>query len=75
MSVLESYFKNGVEPTAEALKALTSRYPWFTAAQVLSSDKGEPLSGYDVDIEKLTEESEGEIISRFLRKGEYGIVA
>ena len=75
MSVLESYFKNGVEPTAEALKALTSRYPWFTAAQVLSSDKGEPLSGYDVDIERLTEESEGEIISRFLRKGEYRIVA
>ena len=30
---------------------------------------------YAVDIEKIAEESEGEIISRFLRKGDYRIVA
>jgi hypothetical protein len=30
---------------------------------------------YAVDAEKIAEESEGEIISRFLRKGDYRIVA
>ena len=76
MSVLESYFKNGVEPTAEALKALSSRYPWFTAARNLKARlEGAKNLRYEIDVEKLAEESEGELINRFLRMGDFRIVA
>ena len=72
MALLDSYITQGVKPDSQQLDALLERYPWFSAARVLRAD--EPLR-YDIDVEKIAEESEGEIISRFLRKGDYRIVA
>ena len=76
MSVLKNYLEGGAKPTAEELKELLAKYPWFEAACALADEKGVSLcDAYGVDIEKIAEESEGEIISRFLRKGDYRIVA
>ena len=60
----------------EKITELLTKYPWYEVAQVLKaqSESG-VLSRYEVDAEKIAEESEGEIISRFLRKGDYRIVA
>lgn len=76
MSVLKNFIKEGKRPTAEELQQLLEKYPWYEAARVLN-ERGEELlcDSYPVDIEKLAEESAGEIISRFLRKGDYRIVA
>ncbi len=60
----------------EKITELLTKYPWYEVTQVLKaqSESG-VLSRYEVDAEKIAEESEGEIISRFLRKGDYRIVA
>ncbi len=76
MSVLKNYIAGGVKPTAEELNELIEKYPWFEAARALvDDDKMQLLDAYDIDIEKLAEESEGELINRFLRKNDYRIVA
>ena len=76
MSVLGKYVNEGVTPTAEELNELLARYPWYEAARECKSKIENPLlSCYAVDVEKLAEVSEGEIISRFLRKDDYRIVA
>ena len=76
MSVLGKYVNEGVAPTAEELNELLARYPWYEAARECKSKIESPLlSCYAVDVEKLAEVSEGEIISRFLRKDDYRIVA
>ena len=76
MSVLKNYIACGVKSTAEELSELIEKYPWFEAARALTDDgKMQLLDVYDIDIEKLAEESEGELINRFLRKSDYRIVA
>ena len=76
MSVLKNYLEGGAKPTAEELKELLAKYPWFEAACALADEKGVSFHDvYSVDIEKLAEESEGELINRFLRKHDYRIVA
>ena len=57
------------------LNELLERYPWFSAAQIMKVELQGVKSRYDVDAEVIAQESEGEIINRFLRKGEYRIVA
>ncbi len=77
--------------STDAVAALVRRYPWFTAArrveahlsgsispveQLLSECRnGSLLDMQGVDIERLIEETEGEIIDRFLRLDDYRIVA
>ena len=63
-------------PEVETLDALLNKYPWFAAARMLKKEQesGEK-NRYDIDVDRIAEESEGEIISRFLRKGDYRIVA
>ena len=74
--MLKNYIAGGVKPTAEELNELIEKYPWFEAARALvDDDKMQLLDAYDIDIEKLAEESEGELINRFLRKNDYRIVA
>ena len=58
--------------TEDRISELLAKYPWYEAARVAA------LGGAvrrEVDVEKLAEESEGEIISRFLRKTDFRIVA
>mgnify|MGYP003308143788 CR=1 FL=1 len=57
----------------DRVSELLAKYPWYEVARVAQS-QSEPQR-YDVDVEKIAEESEGEIISRFLRKTDYRIVA
>ena len=71
MSLVEKYMNGEVVSDAE-LNALLERYPWFSAAKALRDGLAQR---YGIDVEKLAEESEGEIISRFLRKSDYRIVA
>ena len=71
MSLVDKYMNGEVISDAE-LDALLERYPWFLAAKALRNGS---TQRYDIDIEKLAEESAGEIISRFLRKNDYRIVA
>ena len=64
-----------------ALEDLVERYPWFSAARALRDG----VAAYSVhngsaqlkaiDIQRLAEESEGELIDRFLRLDDYRIVA
>ena len=76
MSVLKNYLEGGAKPTAAELSELLTNYPWFEAARALTDDdKMQLLDAYNVDIEKLAEESDGELINRFLRKSDYRIVA
>ena len=58
--------------TEEQISQLLAKNPWYEVARVAA------LGGAvrrEVDVEKLAEESEGEIISRFLRKTDFRIVA
>ena len=73
MSLVERSVSGKV--SAEELNDLLTRYPWFSAAKVLREQSEGVMSRYEIDSEKIAEESEGEIISRFLRKGDYRIVA
>ena len=59
--------------TEEQIAELLAKYPWYEAARVAKLQSAPQR--YTVDAEKIAEESEGEIISRFLRKGDYRIVA
>ena len=64
------------EPISVAeLDAILEKYPWFSAAQQLKDSLEGAKLRYDVDVEKIAEISEGEIINRFLRKNDYRIVA
>ena len=63
-------------PEVETLDALLNKYPWFAAARMLKKEQESGVKNrYDIDVDRIAEESEGEIISRFLRKGDYRIVA
>ena len=74
--MLKNYLEGGAKPTAAELSELLTNYPWFEAARALTDDdKMQLLDAYNVDIEKLAEESDGELINRFLRKSDYRIVA
>ncbi|MBR4849785.1 MAG: hypothetical protein IKV09_02530 [Alistipes sp.] len=72
MAVLEKYTTLGIRPSDAELDELLARYPWFEAVRVVK--EGRELL-YDIDAEKIGEESAGELIERFLRKGDYRIVA
>ena len=75
MSLIECV-KSGGEVDVAALKEVLAKYPWFEAARALEKQsQNEANARYSVDVEKIAEESSGEIISRFLRKGDYKIVA
>ena len=74
MALVDKYLRGEVIPEAE-LDALLDKCPWFSVAQALKLSSKGVAPRYDIDIEKLTEESEGEIINRFLRKNDYRIVA
>ena len=74
MSLVERYIAEG-RVSVEELKAVQAEYPWFSVAKALQEQAEGKVLRYDVDAEKIAEESEGEIISRFLRKGDYRIVA
>ena len=85
MGVMKSYIE-GFTPTHEALEALLVQYPWFSAARavceyeaqgrvLLPSGATSSLMLADVSGEIIGEESEGEIIDRFLGLDDYRIVA
>ena len=59
--------------TEDRVSELLAKYPWYEVARVAQSQS--TPRRYSVNIDKIAEESEGEIISRFLRKGDYRIVA
>ena len=60
----------------ERIVELLAKYPWYEVTRALKAQsEGVSPQRYAVDIEKIAEESEGEIISRFLRKTDYRIVA
>ena len=65
-------FLAGEEISEKELNELLEKYPWFSAAKALSDGS---TQRHKIDIAKIIEESEGEIISRFLRKSDYRIVA
>ena len=73
MSLVDKYIADVI--SEKELSDLLSKYPWFSAAIALKEQTEKGSRRYDVDIEKIAEESEGEIISRFLRKGDYRIIA
>lgn len=74
MALVERYIAEG-GVSGEELNALLAEYPWFAAAKALREQSEGKVLRHAIDAEKIAEESEGEIISRFLRKGEYRIVA
>ena len=57
----------------DRVSELLAKYPWYEVARVAQSQS--VPQRYGVDIESIAEESEGEIISRFLRKTDFRIVA
>ena len=59
--------------TEEQVAELLAKYPWYEAARVAKSQSAPQR--YAVDAEKIAEESEGELINRFLRMGDFRIVA
>ena len=79
------------QPSAADVEALYARYPWCSSLRVLLthiSGTSDPiaelfaegrgassLSRLSIDIARLTTETEGEIIDRFLRLNDYRIVA
>lgn len=73
MSLVERNTAGAV--SAEELNALLEKYPWFSVARALQEQSKGNVLRHEVDVAKIAEESEGEIISRFLRKGDYRIVA
>jgi len=72
--LLERYLA-GEDITVAELDELLERYPWLEPARQLKLRMEGMVTRYDVDIEKIAEVSEGEIITRFLRKNDYRIVA
>ena len=57
------------------LNELLAKYPWFSAAQQVKASLAGDKLRYDVDIDRIAEVGDGEIINRFLRKTDYRIVA
>ena len=74
MGIVSKYLTDNTTPSREQLKELISAKPWFEGAKALLANL-EGKSLYSIDAEKIAEVTEGEIIERFLRKGEYRIVA
>ena len=74
MSLVDRYLAGDVI-SVEELDGLLADYPWFSAAKVLKMQSEGHMRRYSIDVAKIVEESEGEIISRFLRKNDYRIVA
>lgn len=78
-------------PEPATMDSLVAEFPWFTAARAVKSkiaDSADPLLDIlntnrlvsslrlkPVDIERLAAVTEGEIIDKFLRLGDYRIVA
>lgn len=78
-------------PEPATVDSLVAEFPWFTAARAVKSkiaDSADPLLDIlntnrpvsslrlkPVDIERLAAVTEGEIIDKFLRLGDYRIVA
>ena len=58
--------------TEDRISELLAKYPWYEVARVAASGGAVRR---EVDAEKIAEESEGELINRFLRKNDYRIVA
>ena len=74
MALVDRYLAGDVI-SVEELDGLLADYPWFSAAKVLKMQSEGHMRRYSIDVAKIVEESEGEIISRFLRKNDYRIVA
>ena len=74
MSLVEKYLV-GEAISVEELNGILADHPWFSAAKALKAQSEGQMRRYMVDVAKIVEESEGEIISRFLRKNDYRIVA
>ena len=74
MALVDKYLRGEAIPNAE-LDAILDKCPWFSAAQALKATSKGVVPRYDIDIAKIAEESDGEIINRFLRKNDYRIVA
>ena len=68
-------FLAGEQISEGELNELLANYPWFLAAQKIKDSLGGEKIRYSVDIDKIAEVSDGEIINRFLRKNDYRIVA
>lgn len=78
-------------PESAMVDSLVAEFPWFTAARVVRANAGgccdpllnvlktnralSSLSLKPIDTERLAAVTEGEIIDRFLRLGDYRIVA
>ena len=74
MSLVDRVLRDGVVPSEE-LNTSLAEYPWFSVARVLKEQSEGAVLRHEIDAEKIAEESEGEIISRFLRKTDFRIVA
>ena len=74
MGIVSKYLTDDTAPSREQLDALITSKPWFEGAKALLANL-EGKSLYSIDAEKIAEVTEGEIIERFLLKGEYRIVA
>lgn len=74
MSLIDSFLRGETIPEQELNECLAN-YPWFEGAKALREQSGGRVLRHEIDAEKIAEESAGEIISRFLRKGDYRIVA
>ena len=74
MSLVDRVLRDGMVPSEE-LNASLAESPWFSVARALKEQSEGHILRHEIDAEKIAEESEGEIISRFLRKGDYRIVA
>ncbi len=72
MAILNDYIAHGTMPDKAQLDELLAKYPWFELARLIES--GNIQKRHRLDIAKITEVSNGEIIERFLRKGNYRIV-
>jgi hypothetical protein len=75
MGIVSKYLTDNTTPSREQLKELISVKPWFEGAKALLTHLDGSSTAYTIDAEKIAEVTEGEIIERFLRKGEYRIVA
>lgn len=81
MATFNEYLDGTTPIDTAALDELTERYPWFSAARALRDGKAAYADSISsahlqtIDAHRLAEESEGEIIDRFLRLDDYRIVA
>ena len=88
MERFKEYIRSGGDapaPERSEIETLVALYPWFTAARfvrggdslcaVLKTNRWiSSLALKPIDAERLAEVTEGEIIDRFLRLGDYRIV-